>query len=197
MAYTTFTELYSINLGRTYLFEFDARASAQRVVDAKLERNGPPYENYSQNGTLLLSTQMEHYSYQFEMQHPSDYEARVMFNCGDDNNDLYFDNISVKEIVSSIDEETDFITNEYFLENNYPNPFNPNTRISFNIADNGFTTLIVYDVLGNEIVKLINRELAAGKYDVDFDASSLPSGIYFYRLSINSFNSTKKLVLLK
>ena len=140
---------------------------------------------------------MEHYSFQFEMQHPSDYEARVMFNCGDDNNDLYFDNISLKEIVTSIDEETDLIPNEYFLENNYPNPFNPNTKISFNIADYGFTTLIVYDVLGNEIVKLINRELAAGKYDVNFNAGILPSGIYFYRLSVNNFSSTNKMILLK
>jgi hypothetical protein len=184
-------------MGRTYKFEFDARASAQRVLDAKLERNGPPYENYSQNGPLLLSTQMEHYSYQFEMQHPSDYEARVMFNCGDDNNDLYFDNISLKEIVTSIEEDKDFIITEYFLNNNYPNPFNPTTKISFSIAIKGFTNLKIYDVLGNEITTLINSELAAGKYDVDFNAEVLPSGIYFYRLSVNNFSKTKKMILLK
>jgi hypothetical protein len=183
--------------GRTYLFEFDARASAQRIIDAKLERNGPLYENYSQNGPSLLSTQMQHYSFQFEMQHPSDYEARVIFNCGNDNNDLYFDNISLKEIVTSVVEETDFIFTEYVLNNNYPNPFNPISKISFNIADKGYTLLKIYDVLGNEITTLIKKELAAGRYDVDFDGSNLPSGIYFYRLSVNNFSQTKKMILLK
>jgi len=189
--------------GRTYQFEFDARASAQRVLDAKLERNGPLYENYSQNGPSLITTQMQHFSYQFEMQHPSDYEARVMFNCGNDNNDLYFDNISLKEIVTSIVEETDFIFTEYVLNNNYPNPFNPTTKISFSIADNGYTILKIYDVLGNEISTLIKKELVAGRYDVDFDASNLPSGIYFYRLQVyapgraGSFVETKKMVLMK
>lgn len=187
--------------------EFDARASAQRVLDAKLERNGPPYEDYSQIGLSLMSTQMQQYSFQFEMQHPSDYEARVMFNCGDDNNDLYFDNISLKEIVTSIVEETDFIFSEYVLNNNYPNPFNPTTKISFSIANDGFTILKIYDVLGNEIATLIKEELVAGKYDVDFsaiggsasggDVYPLPSGIYFYSLTVNNFRKTKKMVFLK
>ncbi|MGB5896235.1 MAG: aryl-sulfate sulfotransferase [Ignavibacteriaceae bacterium] len=194
-------------MGRTYQFEFDARATAQRVVDAKLERNGPPYENYSQNGPSLVTTQMQHYSFQFEMQHPSDYETRVIFNCGADSNDLYFDNISLKEIVTSIVEETDIIFTEHSLNNNYPNPFNPTTNISFSITDNGFTILKIYDVLGNEIATLINSELSPGKYNVEFsaiggsssggNATSLPSGIYFYRLSVNNFTITKKMVLLK
>ena len=183
--------------GRTYRFEFDARASAQRIIDAKLERNGPPYENYSQNGSSLISTQMEHYSFQFQMQHPSNYEARVIFNCGDDNNDLYFDNISVKEIVSSVEEDKDFIITEYVLNDNYPNPFNPTTKISFSLANNGFTSLKIYDILGNELSTLIKKELVAGMYNVDFDASDLPSGIYFYRLRVNNFIKTKKMVLIK
>jgi hypothetical protein len=184
-------------IGRTYQFEFDVRASAQRIIDAKLERNGPPYENYSQIGLSLVSTQMQHYSFQFEMQHPSDYEARVMFNCGDDNNDLYFDNISLKEIVTSIVEETDFIITDYLLNNNYPNPFNPTTKISFSIAEKGYTVLKIYDVMGNEIETLIKEELVAGRYDVDFDASNLASGIYLYWLSVNNFSKTMKMVLLK
>jgi hypothetical protein len=183
--------------GRTYRFEFDARASAQRIIDAKLERNGPPYENYSQNGSSLISTQMEHYSFQFQMQHSSNYEARVIFNCGDDSNDLYFDNISVKEIVSLVEEDKELIITEYVLNDNYPNPFNPTTKISFCLANNGFTSLKIYDILGNEISTLIKKELVAGMYNVDFDASDLPSGIYFYRLKVNNFSKTKKMVLIK
>jgi hypothetical protein len=189
-------------MGRTYRFEFDARASAQRVIDAKLERNGPPYENYSQNGSSLISTQMQHYSYQFVMQHPSDYEARVMFNCGDDNNDLYFDNISLKEIVTSIGEGTDFIFTEYVLNNNYPNPFNPTTTIKYQIPEQSFVTLKIYDALGNEITTLVDEEKPAGTYEVEFSVGqnsilSLSSGIYFYQLRTGEFIQTKKMVLLK
>lgn len=183
--------------GRTYQFEFDYRASSLRILDAKLERNGPPYENYSQNEYFLVTTQMQHYSLQFQMQYPSDFEARVMFNCGAESPDLFIDNVSVKEIVTSIEEENEVLVNKYFLNNNYPNPFNPTTTIEFQIADFGYVTVKVYDVLGKEVKTLIKEDLAAGNYNVDFNANNLPSGIYFYRLSVNNFNITKKMVLIK
>jgi hypothetical protein len=183
--------------GRTYQFEFDARASNQRLVDAKLERNGPPYENYSQTSSSPLTTQMQHYSYQFKMQHPSDFEARVIFNCGIEDADLYFDNISVIEIVTSVVDDADPIVNDYFLSRNYPNPFNTTNSIEFGIAELGNVSLKVYNVLGKELAALVNEELPAGKYDVDFDASNLPSGIYFYRLTANNFSITRKMVLIK
>ncbi len=86
---------------------------------------------------------------------------------------------------------------EYLLSQNYPNPFNPSTQISFQIPTAGFTTLNVYGLLGNKIISLINKDLQAGNYDVNFDASNLPSGIYFYRLNSGSFVQTKKMLLLK
>jgi hypothetical protein len=61
----------------------------------------------------------------------------------------------------------------------------------------GFVSLKVYDVLGKEVATLINEEIAAGRYNVVFDASNLPSGIYFYRLSVNNFSMTRKMVLIK
>jgi hypothetical protein len=88
------------------------------------------------------------------------------------------------------------------LYQNYPNPFNPSTKIKFEIPDQGRTvrnliTLKVYDVLGDEITTLVNEELPAGEYEVEFDATGLPSGIYFYQLKVGSFIQTKKMVLLK
>jgi uncharacterized protein (UPF0248 family) len=183
--------------GRTYHFEFDARATTQRILDAKLERNGSPYENYSLNGFSQVTTQMQHYSYYFQMDHSTDFTARVIFNCGMDDADLYLDNISVKEIVSSVEDDVESVVNDYFLESNYPNPFNPTTNIGFRIADFGFVSLKVFDVLGNEITTLIEEDLAGGKYEVDFDASNLPSGIYFYRLTANNFSMTRKMILLR
>jgi len=86
---------------------------------------------------------------------------------------------------------------EYTLDQNYPNPFNPSTSISFTIPESGFTTLKVYNILGNEVTTLINEELTGGTFTTTFDASDLPSGVYFYTLSNNKFNETKKMMLLK
>jgi hypothetical protein len=87
--------------------------------------------------------------------------------------------------------------NNFVLEQNYPNPFNPTTNIRFRIADRGFTTLNVYNILGNEIAILVSEELPAGEHEIIFDASSLPSGIYFYQLKAGSFIQTNKMVYLK
>jgi len=87
--------------------------------------------------------------------------------------------------------------NDYCLSNNFPNPFNPSTKIEFRIADYGFVSLKVYDVLGNEIATLVNEEKPVGSYEVEFNASNLPSGVYFYTLRSNNFMATKKLALLK
>jgi Secretion system C-terminal sorting domain len=100
------------------------------------------------------------------------------------------------EIVSVIENE-ETIPSAFSLEQNYPNPFNPTTNIGFRIADRGFVSLKVFDVLGNEIATLVNEEKSAGRYEIEFNASSLPSGIYFYKLTAGSFIETKKMLLLK
>ena len=88
------------------------------------------------------------------------------------------------------------------LYDNYPNPFNPTTKIQFSIADRQLTIVKVYDVLGREVVTLVNEVKEPGTYTVEFsakggDGSNLASGVYFYRLQAGSFVETKKLLLLK
>jgi len=95
--------------------------------------------------------------------------------------------------VESIDE----IVTEYHLYQNYPNPFNPSTNIRFRIVERGYVNLIVFDLLGNEITTLVSEEKQTGEYEVEFNASNLPSGIYFYNLKSGGFSTTKKLVLIK
>ena len=90
-----------------------------------------------------------------------------------------------------------FVPFTYNLEQNFPNPFNPTTKIMYQIANRGFVSLRVYNILGNKVATLVNEEKPAGIYIVEFDASSLPSGIYFYHLQTGSFISTKKLILMK
>jgi hypothetical protein len=85
----------------------------------------------------------------------------------------------------------------YSLEQNYPNPFNPVTTITYSIKVAGMASLKIYDVLGNEVITLVNEEKSAGSYKIEFDASYLASGIYFYTLKAGDFVSTKKMILLK
>ncbi|GBD88268.1 arylsulfotransferase [bacterium BMS3Abin03] len=85
----------------------------------------------------------------------------------------------------------------YELMQNYPNPFNPITNIKFKIAQPGFVTLKVYNMLGEEVVTLVNEEKAAGKYEVSFDGTELATGIYIYRIHTGKFTDVKKLLLLK
>ncbi len=85
----------------------------------------------------------------------------------------------------------------FMLGQNYPNPFNPVTNIRIQMPKTGFAKLIVFDVLGREVKTLVNEELKAGSYRVDFDGSRLSSGIYFYRLETSGFTETRKMILIK
>jgi hypothetical protein len=99
--------------------------------------------------------------------------------------------VSVKEILTS------YIPEDYFLSQNYPNPFNPSTAIEFSIPDEGYVSLIVYDVLGDEVKTLVNQELKVGSYKTKINAANLSSGIYFYTLKTKNYIQTKKMILIK
>ncbi len=86
---------------------------------------------------------------------------------------------------------------EFSLSQNYPNPFNPATTISYIIPVRSFVTLKVYDVLGNEVSAIVNEQKSAGKYEINFDASNLQSGVYLYQLRASEYVQTRKMVLLK
>jgi predicted GH43/DUF377 family glycosyl hydrolase len=86
---------------------------------------------------------------------------------------------------------------EFALEQNYPNPFNPSTNIEFRIVGFGFVSLKVYDILGREVVTLVNEERPAGIYEVEWNAKDFISGVYLYQIKTGSFVETKKMLLLK
>ena len=89
------------------------------------------------------------------------------------------------------------VPDKFSLGNNYPNPFNPETIIKFDIAKNTNAKLILYDSKGSEISTLVNEKLSPGNYEYKFTANNLPSGVYFYRLITSDFNETKRMILLK
>ncbi len=116
------------------------------------------------------------------------------------NNRFYIDNVSVVSggTVTAVEQPTAKVVPANFaLEQNYPNPFNPSTRIQFSVANDDHITLNVYNVSGQLVSSLMNERVAAGTYSVMFDASNLPSGVYYYRLTSSTANVAKKMLLLK
>jgi hypothetical protein len=89
------------------------------------------------------------------------------------------------------------IPNHFSLSQNYPNPFNPSTKIKFAIPKSSFTKLTIYDVLGRQVRSLVNEELKPGIYEAEFNASDIPSGVYFYRITAVEFSETRKMILIK
>ena len=93
--------------------------------------------------------------------------------------------------------ETPFVPRGFSLSQNYPNPFNPTTVISYQLSALSYVTLKVYDVLGREVATLVNEQKDAGEYKVIFDASTYPSGVYFYRITTGNYSSVKKMLMIK
>jgi len=119
--------------------------------------------------------------------------------------------INLYEVLGTLEEKSSNTISSYSLQQNYPNPFNPSTKIKYTIPTSPsvpllskerdervrLVTLKVYDILGKEVTTLVNEEKPIGNYELEFDASQLSSGIYFYKLEVGSYSETKKMVLLK
>lgn len=102
-------------------------------------------------------------------------------------------------IVENATEVTDdnIFVFKFNLIQNFPNPFNPSTKISYTIPEKGNVSLKVINLLGEQVVELVNGEMEAGNYDITFNASNLPTGTYFYRLQTGDFVQTRKMILLR
>lgn len=107
----------------------------------------------------------------------------------------YTDTVSI--VLSNVQTVNEIIPEKYNLYQNFPNPFNPSTTISFDIPKAETVKLVIYDMLGKEITQLVNGVLQPGKYEINWNAAVLPSGAYFYKLQAGNFTSIKKLVLSK
>jgi hypothetical protein len=133
------------------------------------------------------TSEPQHYSYSDILSDVASSQLYYRLKQIDFNGSFEYSDIVEVEIAPSV----------FSLSQNYPNPFNPGTAISYQLPVNSFVTLKVYDVLGNEVAALVNEQKPAGEYEVEFNASELGSGIYFYQLKAGSFVETKKMMLLK
>lgn len=115
------------------------------------------------------------------------------------NDDIYAQRVySNGSLITAVkDEKLNTTPADFSLSQNYPNPFNPVTTLSFAISHSSFVTLKVYDVLGREVATLVNGERKAGDYQIQFDGSNLPSGVYFYSIAADNFSKVKKMTLIK
>ena len=103
----------------------------------------------------------------------------------------------LSDMITSVDQPESGLPTNFNLEQNYPNPFNPSTTINYSVNKAGLVTIKVYDILGREVGTLVNEQKNPGNYEVQFNASRLASGVYFYRMQAGDFVETKKLLLLK
>ncbi|HRE41470.1 MAG TPA: T9SS type A sorting domain-containing protein, partial [Ignavibacteria bacterium] len=100
-------------------------------------------------------------------------------------------------IITNIIPITTEIPDKFILFQNFPNPFNPETNISFSLFETGVVTLTIYDITGKEIEVLLNKTMNTGEYSINWNAKNYPGGVYFYKLSSDNFNETKKMILIK
>jgi hypothetical protein len=108
-----------------------------------------------------------------------------------------FDNVSNPSNLEEENENENTSVHKFTLSQNYPNPFNPTTTIRYEIPSNTYVSLIVYDMLGNEVKRLVDSEKSTGVYEVKFDTDNLATGMYIYRLTTGEYSESKKMMFLK
>jgi flagellar hook assembly protein FlgD len=112
----------------------------------------------------------------------------------------WYDGVSYAEVgngsVVSVSKEVN-VPKEFVLGQNYPNPFNPMTTIDYSLPEKGYVSLKVYNLVGQEVATLVSKEMPAGSHRINWNAQNLPSGVYFYRITVGSYSNTDKMVLLK
>ena len=152
-----------------------------------------PYVQYTPNGGLDWSTQMT----PFGTLEGSNAIFSIYF-VDPQNGWLTADYGRIAKFTgtTSVDNNVDGVFN-FSVEQNYPNPFNPSTLIKYNIANSGFVSLKVFDVLGNEVTTLVSEVKSAGEYEVEFNAKDFSSGIYLYKLQSGNFSQTRKMILIR
>lgn len=179
------TENVKENFGAAYLFEYanenwnevdlmtaqDKESGDQFGTSVAISEHfvmaGSPYNDYSLNGMNFIEDAGGAYIIQYK-----------------------------EKTTTSIGNNEGLLT-DFNLFQNYPNPFNPSTRINYQIKENNFVTLKVFDSIGREVSTLINKEQPAGNYNIEFSAANLASGVYYYRLSVNDKSEVKKMILLR
>jgi hypothetical protein len=187
----------------SYLFEFDARASGSRIIEAEVAMQREPYESYSRIGYTLLTPERQHFRFGFSMKDPTDFTGAIVFRVGGSAEDVFIDNVSLKELPTGTESGDQLKDTGYVLYPNFPNPFNPVTTIRYQLPAAGHTKITVYNLLGEQVKILADRADHAGIHEVRLDATGLSSGIYIYRIRTratggkDTFTASGKMLLMR
>lgn len=185
-------EGFALSRGRHYLFEFDAWADQTRTIEAKVGQNYSPFTNYSKIGLTLLSAKKQRFSYGFTMEDQTDHNARIVFNVGNFDIDVYVDNISLRWVdETQVSTKTGDYPDTFSLLDNYPNPFNAQTTISFFLLHKSNISINIYNILGHLVKSVEKGECSEGVHTVNIDGNELSSGVYLYQLVARQENSHK------
>jgi beta-glucanase (GH16 family) len=189
----------TVENGKEYNVSFDAYASAPRDISSIVGKNSDPWTIYNNNEIILLSPYRKTYEFSFIMEEATDTQARLGFDIGVSSEDVFIDNVFLSHgsLPISVDEKYNSPATSFDLFQNYPNPFNSSTNITYTIPERANICLKVFNLLGGEVAELVKGEIEAGSYGINFNASKLPSGVYFYRLQAGDFVQTRKMILLK
>lgn len=180
---------FSISTSKIFLAWFDNSSGEQGF---RIERSVNNPSNFSLVGTV--GPNILNYIDSTGVSPGNTYYYRVnAYTAG--GNSGYSNIVAV--VVTSLDPIGTVIPDKYALYNNYPNPFNPSTKIKFDLPKNEFVSLKVYNLNGQVVASVVEENLGAGRYEVDFDGSYLSTGTYFFRIETSSFTETKKMVLVK
>ncbi|TAK65573.1 MAG: T9SS type A sorting domain-containing protein [Bacteroidetes bacterium] len=146
----------------------------------------------SLTGNFSLEVSNKLYNYQLSPSNlpPEYFSGNVTAHAGDTG-------VMINITVTGVNEREPGVPSAFSLGQNYPNPFNPTTVIDYDIPATSHVQISVYNILGKEVLSIVNQEQSAGKYRATVDASTLPSGMYFYRLTAGNFSQTKKFVVMK
>jgi hypothetical protein len=188
--------------GYLYFVFYDQRNCSALTTNVYLARStdgGETFQNVRINTTTI---QLYQYCFLGDYTNISAVNGKVMPIWTSSYNSFSIYTTIIDSLYIGINKISDIVPSSYSLQQNYPNPFNPVTKIKFDLktevrSQKSEVKLIIYDITGREIITLVNEQLNPGTYEVTFDGSNLPSGVYFYRLTSGNFVDTKKLILLK
>ncbi len=185
--------------------DFDARFLTEKLVEAVYPEDGETALSISINTdaypvTVTYDIKPEN-GINYSIGVNSDGMGKISLSKLNDNSGNYVINNASNGKVSLVSNahyvSRSELPKEYVLGQNYPNPFNPTTVINYQLPENGYVTLKIYDVLGKEVVTLVNEHKEAGYYEASFDATHLSSGVYFYKLTSGSYTSVNKMLLTR
>jgi len=197
-----FKQIIAVETGWQYDISFDLYTSMDSaVINVWVQENhGPDYLIlYGMNATA--KKQWQTFSFTTDEIEVDDANAKLTFVLGSLNpgDTLLIDNVYMdySDGTSAIAGNKTEYPAHFSLEQNYPNPFNPETNIQFTLVKSGFTSLQVFNALGQLVETLLNRNMSAGEYTVKFNAQNYPSGIYYYKINSAGLTDAKKMVLIK